>query len=288
MKRVFVLSFIVVALFHLPAYSIDTDPLDFVAGGPGTGVLGLYFGDWNSSQQYFDGSLIGNNSISSNYVVGTYVWFHNVGGRVVGTKIVIPVSNVSVFSQDGGTVSGSGVGDPTLVFPIWLVNKPEKRTYFGVIPRFQLPLGQYDKNNPINPGANRFTFALQPGFTTGLGTKKVSLDLVGDMQFFGKNNDLAGGGSLEQKPLFSMQTHLNYELGPGFTASIGAYKYIGGETKTGEEWNKDRTNTNTVIASLGYWITKQDNFQFQYRADVSPQNGAGFTGIQIRYLHVFF
>ena len=287
MKKIFAL-FIAVALFHLPAYSIDTDPLDFVAGAPGVSVLGLYYGNWYSSQQYFDGSQVGNNSIHSTYAVGNFVRFHNVGGYVLGTKIVIPVSNLNVLSPNGAASSGSGIGDPMLVFPLWLVNKPEKRTYFGIVPYLKLPLGQYDKNR-VSPGENRFALTLQPGFSTGL-TEKLSLDLVGDVQFFGKNNDIAGEDGdleLERKPLFSMQGHLNYELGPGFHLSIGAYKYIGGETKISGVSQSNRTDTNTVIAGFAYWITQRDNISFQYRTDVSAQNGAKFNGLQIRYLHAF-
>lgn len=273
-------------LAYVPARAIDTDPLDFVAPAPGVGVLGLYYGDWAADKQYTKSSQAGSNSVKLNYGVGTLVKFHDVGGYVVGTKLVVPVSDLTVKTPAGATSSGSGYGDPTLVFPVWLVNKPETRTYFAVIPRLQLPLGQYDKNKAINAGANRYTFALQPGYTTGL-TEKLSWDLVGDVQLFGKNNDIAGGGSYEQKALYSLQTHLNYEVSPGLTASIGAYKYVGGETKTRAVSNNDRTNTNTIIGSLGYWVSKVDNLQVQYRTDTSVENGSKFHGAQLRYLHIF-
>lgn len=274
------------ALTQAPAYAIDTDPLDYVAPVPGVSVLGLYYGNWQSDKQYSKGNKVGSNSIDLNYGVATYVKFHDVAGYVVGTKIVVPVSHLDISTLGGAKFSGSGVGDPTFVFPAWFYRNSETRTYFAVTPRIQVPWGKYDKNAAINPGANRYTFVLQPGFTTGL-TEKISWDLVGDAQFFGKNDDIAGGGSLEQKPLYSLQTHLTYSIVPGLEASLGAYKYVGGETKTRGVNNGDRTDTTTAIASLGYWFTRADNFLVQYRKDTSVENGAKFNGLQLRYLHVF-
>lgn len=274
------------AAAQAPAYAIDTDPLDFVAPKAGVSVLGLYYGNWQSDKQYSQGKQVGSNSIDLNYGVATYVKFHEVAGYVVGTKIVVPVSNLEVSPPGGGHVSGSGVGDPTFVFPVWFYSNSVTRTHFGVATRVQVPWGKYDKNAAINPGANRYTFVVQPGFTTGL-TEKLSLDLVGDAQFFGENNDIAGGGSLEQKPLYSLQTHLTYSIVPGLDASIGAYKYVGGETKTRGINNGDRTDTTTAIASLGYWFTGTDNLLVQYRQDTAVENGAKFNGLQLRYLHVF-
>lgn len=269
----------------LPAHAIDTDPLDYVAPKPGVSVLGLYYGDWSSNIQRANGAAAAANTIDLNYGVATFVKFFDLAGYVAGAKIVLPATNLRVTATGGVTSSGSGLGDPTLVFPVWLVNKPESRTYFAVTPRLQLPLGSYDKNK-ISPGANRWTFALQPGFTTGL-SDKWSLDLVGDVQVFGKNDDIVGGGSSKQKALYSLQTHLTYTLHPGLNVSIGAYKYVGGETSTRGVSNKDRVNTTTVIAGFDDWITKSDNLSFQYRTDTSVRNGAEFDGFQFRYLHAF-
>lgn len=285
-KTIPVLAVATAALAQSPAYAIDTDPLDFVAPKAGVSVLGLYYGDWQSDKQYSRGNQVGSNAIDLDYGVATYVKFHDVAGYVVGTKIVIPVSHLEVSTPGGTHFSGSGIGDPTFVFPAWFYSKPETRTHFGIATRIQVPWGKYDKNAAINPGANRYTFVLQPGFTTGL-TEKLSWDLVGDAQFFGKNDDIAGGGSLEQKPLYSLQTHLTYSIVPGLDASIGAYKYVGGETRTRGVNNGDRTDTTTAIASLGYWFTGADNFLVQYRRDTSVENGAKFDGLQLRYLHVF-
>jgi hypothetical protein len=272
-----------------PAHAIDTDPLDFVAPPPGVSVAALYFGDWTSHSQYASGKSTGTASIESRYGVLTAVRFFDAAGLVAGAKVVLPASQISVTTPGTAaagsvTSTGSGVGDPTLVFPVWLYQRPASRTYFAVIPRIQLPLGAYDANRP-SPGAHRFTYALQPGFTTGLG-EKVSLDLVADVQVFG-DNTAAAGGTHAQDPLFSVQSHLTYELAPGLGASVGAYQYLGGRTKTAGVSNHDAAQTTTAIAGLNYWFTKSTSLQFQYRSDVAVENGARFNGFQFRFLSAF-
>lgn len=277
-------AFAALNLTSSPARAIDTDPLDFVAPPPGVSVLALYYGGWKSDRQYSHDAKVAENDIDLNYGVLTSIKFYDVGGYTFGTKIVLPVSDLSVATPSG-TLSGSGFGDPTFVFPFWLVNKPASRTYFGLIPRFQVPLGDYDRNRP-SAGANRYTYALQAGLSTGL-SKDVTLDVVGDVQTFGDNNDILGGGHLEQDALYSLQTHLTYDILPGLSASIGGYWYFGGETKVRGVSNDDRTNTTTIIGSLGYWLSKSDNLLVQYRTDTEVENGAKFQGVQARYLRVF-
>lgn len=271
------------ALAASPARAIDTDPLDFVAPPAGVSVAALYFGDWTSSSQYAKGKSVGDRSIDSRYGVLTLVRFFDVAGLVAGAKVVLPASQTTV-STGTSTVSGSGAGDPTLVLPVWLYQRASSRTYFAVVPRLQLPLGAYHAAR-VSPGSNRFTYALQPGFTTGL-TEKLSLDLVADVQAFGKNTS-AAGGTLEQAPLFSVQTHLTYELAPGLGASVGAYQYLGGRTRTAGVSNHDAVQTTTAIAGLNYWVTKATSLQFQYRSDVAVENGARFNGFQFRFLSAF-
>jgi hypothetical protein len=268
-----------------PALAIDTDPLDFVAPPAGADVAALYYGSWSSARQYAKGSPAGEANVHSNYGVLTYVHFFDVLGTVAGAKVVVPAAHVDVTTPAGATASGAGIGDPTLVFPIWLLARPGSRTYFAIVPRIQLPLGAYDRNR-ISPGAHRFTYALQPGFTTGL-TERLSLDVVGDVQLFGKNGDVAGGGSSSQKPLLSVQGHLTYDVGGGLGASVGGYQYWGGETRTRGVSNSDRVQTTTVVAGLNDWATKSTSLQFQYRTDVAVENGSRFDGFQFRFLSVF-
>lgn len=273
------------ALVVAPAAAIDTDPLDYVAPPAGLSATALYYGDWSSSSQYASGSATSSTHIQSTYGVLTYARFVDVFGFVAGAKVVVPAVSVTTAAPTGGGASGSGIGDPTIVFPVWLYSRPSSRTHFAVTPRIQLPLGAYDKDQ-LSAGENRFTYALQPGFTTGL-TESLSLDVVGDVQLFGRNADIVGGGSATRSPLFSLQTHLTYELSPGFSASVGGYQYWGGATEIRGVSSSRSARTTTAVAGLNYWVTKTTSLQFQYRTDAVVENGPKFDGFQFRFLTVF-
>ena len=276
------LAAIAAAISALSAHAIDTDPYDFGAPAPGVAVAALYHGNIASSSQYSNGVKAGSNNIQASWLSSAFVKFHDVGGHIVGTKLVIPTTSTTVSPNPAGaTASGAGVGDPILVAPVWLSSQGAK-TSIAVIPYLQLPLGGYDKNAAINPGQNRWRFAIQPGISTPL-TDKVTLDVVGDAQLFGKNSDT----NLEQKPLYSLQSHVSYKLASDLALSLGGYKYLGGETKTNGVNANDRTNTTTLIGSLGYWVNASTNLQFQYRKDTAVANGAKFSGVQFRFLHAY-
>lgn len=279
------LAIAVASLAASPAAAIDTDPLDYVAPPAGLSAAALYYGDWSSSRQYAAGSAASSISIRSTYGVLTYVRFFDLLGFVAGAKVVVPAVAVTTASPAGGGASGSGIGDPTLVFPVWLYGRASSRTHFAITPRVQLPLGAYAKDR-LSVGENRFTFALQPGFTTGL-TERLSLDVVGDVQLFGGNDDIVGGGRLTKSPLFSVQTHITYELTPGLSGSIGGYQYWGGATEARGVRTSDPVRTTTVIAGLNYWVTKSTSLQFQYRTDAVVESGPEFDGFQFRFLSVF-
>lgn len=275
--------FALLSISATSAYAIDTDPYDFGAPAAGVAVTAAYYGDISSSSQYSNSTKATANNINAKWLSTAFVKFHDVGGYVVGTKLVLPTTSTTVSPNPvDATVSSSGVGDPILVAPVWLSN-PGAKTSVAVIPYLQLPLGNYDKSaTAISPGQNRWKFAVQPGVSTPL-TDKITLDVVGDVQFFGKNSDT----NLEQKPLFSAQSHVSYKLASDLSVSLGGYKYLGGETKTNGVNGKDRKNTTTLLGSLGYWVNPSTNLQFQYRTDTSVANGAKFSGVQFRFLHAY-
>lgn len=268
-----------------PGFAINTDPFDYVPAPPGTTLAAIYYSNNASSSQYSGGDKIGSNSIKSDVGIARFVHYVDIGGFTVAPQLLIPAVSVTV-NGGGSGLSTSGISDPIVAAPFWFVNRPQERTYFAVTPYVHLPIGSYDRNQTLNPGDNRWKFTIQPGLSIGLGDK-FTFDLIGDVQFFGDNNDIAGGGSLEQKPLYSIQPQISYQLGEGLNISLGGYHYRGGETRLRGADQNDKTQTTTALGTLAYWFTKKDNLQLQYRADTSVENGAKTNGFQLRFLHVF-
>lgn len=264
---------------------INTDPLDYVPAPAGTTLAAIYYQNNHSSSQYANGRQVGQSSIQSDVGIARFVHYTELAGFRIAPQVLLPAVSVEVSGQ-GNTLSTDGISDPILGLPVWLVNRPEQRLYFAVTPYLHLPLGRYNSNRALNPGDNRWKFTLQGGLSVGLG-EKTTLDVIGDAQWFGDNRDIAGGGRLEQKVLYSLQPQLTYQFAPGLTGSLGAYHVWGGASQVRGVDQHDRTRTTTALGTLSYWLGKTDNLQFQYRADTEVKNGAKTNGLQLRFLHVF-
>lgn len=264
---------------------INTDPLDYVPAPAGTTLAAIYYQNNHSSSQYADGRQVAQNSIQADVGIARFVHYTELAGFRIAPQVLLPAVSVEVGGK-GNTVSADGISDPILGLPVWLVNRPEQRLYFAVTPYLHLPLGRYNSNRALNPGDNRWKFTLQGGLSVGLG-EKTTLDVIGDAQWFGDNRDIAGGGHLEQKALYSLQPQLTYQLAPGLTSSLGVYHVWGGASQVRGVDQHDRTRTTTALGTLSYWLGKTDNLQFQYRVDTEVKNGAKTNGLQLRFLHVF-
>lgn len=84
---------------------------------------------------------------------------------------------------------------------------------------------------PLNLGENRWKFVLQGGFVKGV-TPKISIDLVGDVTFYGKNNDFGSSSArLTQSASGQFQAFARYQLKPNLDFRVGGSFVTGGETR---------------------------------------------------------
>ncbi|VFT74956.1 QbdB protein [Klebsiella aerogenes] len=91
-----------------------------------------------------------------------YVHYMDVGGFTVAPQVLLPYGRLYNGSLNGVRLdSASGLGDPILAAPVWLVNNPS--TTFAIVPYLYLPAGSYDAGRTLNVGENRWKFDLQLG-----------------------------------------------------------------------------------------------------------------------------
>jgi len=216
------------------------------------------------------------------------VHFMEIGGIIVDPQFLLPFGNLKGKDDMSALGSGSGIGDLMLVATAWLVNDPKAKTYFGISPYLYLPTGTYDRNEALNLGENRWKFALQGGYITPL-SDSVSLDLIGDVMVFGKNDDFgAASQTLEQKPLYQGQTFLRYHVSPTFTLSAGLSYTAGGETEVNGVSRNDRISTSKYSLGGSYFIGPKTQVLATYGRDLNVDEGLKETGrINMRILQMF-
>lgn len=227
--------------------------------------------------------------------------------RLFGTTARIDVTVPVQHGQWDGLVDSvptsatrDGLGDPILRFSANLTGAPALQgkefmehkqehavnTAIGAALEVRLPLGDYEEDKLINLGQNRFVAAPQIGV---LHTRRDwSFELTGSTYFYTDNDEFFNGNSLEQSPLFALQTHLVKTFDAGYWLSVGAAYGWGGEsTINGVE--KDDEKANLLFGgSIGFRIGETQSVKLAYirgdaLEDIGSDTDSVLLGWSIRF-----
>jgi hypothetical protein len=276
------------ALMSLPAQAIDVDAGDYTALPPGTNLFLLYGQHATRDKLYADGDRVGiNPKLDSTVGILRGVHFMDIGGYIVDPQFLLPFGKLDAGRDISALGSNTGVADLILAATVWF-NKADSKTHFGITPFLFVPIGQYDNNEPLNLGENRWKFALQAGYITPV-TDKLTLDLVGDFTIHGKNNDFGpGSDELKQKVLFQFQGFLRYHLSPATDLRLGLSHVTGGETEVNGVDQDNRLSTSKFNIGASHFIGPKTQLLATYGRDLSVRNGFKEDGrFNFRILQIF-
>ena len=134
-------------------------------------------------------------------------------------------------------------GDVILASTFWLINEPEKKRWFGITPFLWLPVGNYNRNQVLNTGENRWKGALQLGYIQHF-ADRWALDLYGDTTFYGDNDSFGRDRStLRQDNSYQFQTWLRYYITPAWNVAPGYSGTWGGKVEVGGNQNFNLLST---------------------------------------------
>ena len=112
--------------------------------------------------------------------------------------------------------SASGFGDPKVALSMNLIGAPAvdaedfssytPGTTFGVSLRASIPLGEYDEDELLNLGSNRWTFKARAGVSHPV--DEWTLEGYVSVWLFTENPEFVGGNTLEQRPFLGVTTHV--------------------------------------------------------------------------------
>lgn len=284
-----VAALLAVAFASCPTPALDADAGDYTALPAGTNLALVYFQHATRDEFYVNGNKApGRNRLDSDVGILRGVHFMDLGGYIVDPQFVLPFGKLKAKDDLSALGDTSGVGDLILGATLWLVNKPTTNTYFGVTPWLYAPTGSYDKNRALNLGENRWRYVLQAGFITGL-TDKLLLDLIGDVTWFGRNDDFGPtGATLKQRAMYEFQAYLRYQLTPTWDVRMGALHYSGGETEVNGVMQNDRTRTTKFTIGSAVFVTPKIQLIANYGQDGSVRNGLRENNrLNLRFLTVF-
>ncbi|MCT9828210.1 transporter [Pseudomonas veronii] len=253
----------------------DSQAHDFVPAPAGT-QIGLLYYLGSTSDTYIDGHghKVDDSSLDTNVGLLRYVYYFDIAGMRADVNVLQPfgsLNNMRVGGSDIDTKDFS-IGDVTLVGTLWPLNDPEHERYFAIATYLTLPTGNYSASEP-GLGSNRWSLSIQPGYLFKI-APQWSVDLVGDVTFYGDNNDGPGGADLEKDPSFTMLGWLNYEASAktmfslGFTTTRGGEESVKGvdgsdvkSTTIRAEWSQMLSPTTQFLMEIGHDVDAENTFK---------------------------
>lgn len=266
-------------LFFQSAQAVDLDSLDLVPAPAGTDAFLSYFTyAHRDTYKPVDGNYIKDDTrLNSMIGIFRYVHYMDVGGFTLAPQVLLPYGRLYDGKLAGTELSStSGLGDPILTAPLWLVNNSTSGTTFAIVPYLYLPMGNYDAGETLNIGENRWKFDLQVGGTQRLGDNFIAQASF-DTTWYGDNDDAVsrGNGTLSQDNSYQAQLWLSY-IPPQektWTFAVGYAKNWGGAQYLDGSANGAATRSQQVRLQTAKFVRPDLQVQWLVQRDISVDGG---------------
>ena len=286
------LSLLLLLLFPLLASGQDLEPRTYTNLPMGQQFLGVGYGYSEGDLNPAPGVPIENAELTVKATVAAYVRSLNLWGRA-GKLNLAAVR--TCFEGDavlrGELVRGDrcGAGDPSMRLSYLFYGAPAMSLQefvknppgfvAGGSLRIRAPLGQYNNENLVNHGANRWEFKPELGMSNRWG--RWSADGAISAAFFTDNDKFAGQNRLEQDPLYQVQGHLIYHLGRNRRISVNGNYFWGGRTKRNGDRQDDRQENSRIGVTMAWPINAQHSLKFYASRGVVTRIGNDFDTVGV-------
>lgn len=171
--------------------------------------------------------------VTSPFLLYSFPWRKKYAGISVNT----PFARIEAAN---GTLKTSGFTDPSIAFHTNLRGLPAltpseqakyvPKTIVSLHLTVNIPIGKYDKNRLVNPGANRWAITPLVNLNIPVRNAKAWIEFYASGKFFTDNNTFQVNKKLSQKPLGILTGHFSHDIGKRYWVSVGAHYDNGGRT----------------------------------------------------------
>jgi len=202
--------------------------------------------------------------------------------RPVMAAVLIPMGRLTGDVTAGVQTikqSTSGFGDPTVELDINLIgpkvqrNIPDALRYepgfsLDVLADLAIPIGEYDSDQPLNIGQNRWYGRIGAPIVWQLGSwvpgRRTTLEFLPALWLFGDNNDYVGQ-TMETDPLLEIDAHLTRDFTEHLWGSVDAVLFNGGKATIGGVEGSKLDNYGFGF-TLGYQLNDNLGLTFSYKS----------------------
>ncbi len=223
--------------------------------------------------------------IDANVLIAGYAKMLPLFDRTLTLAVLEPMGRISSDSTIAGRTSpqdANGFGDPMVEMDYNLIGPKAIRTIPDMLryePKFSLdvlvdvafPIGDYDDDEPLNLGQNRWYGRVGAPIIQQIGPwvpgRRTTLEAVPSVWFFSDNNDYLGD-TLSTDPIFQLEAHLTRDLTEQLWGSLDSTWVTGGKSSIDGD-SGDSLNNLGVGFTLGYHITDNLSLTAGYMATVN-------------------
>jgi hypothetical protein len=259
-------ALLVVLALRGAASAQDLEPRRWTHLPVGTNVVGVAYA-YTRGEIFFDPLLeIQDGSVESHLAAASFVHAFDLFGATGRLDVIAPWQHAhweGLLSGAPASRTKEGFDDPWVRLSVGFAGAPALRgrefvehqrahavrTVVGAALGVRLPLGEYDPERLLNIGQNRFTFVPQLGAVHTRGA--WSFELTGSAFLYTKNDDFFGGSTLEQDPLWLLQTHVVHSFANHWWLAGGAGYGHGGASEVNGVTKDDERSNLLVGASVG-------------------------------------
>jgi hypothetical protein len=229
-------------------------------------------------------------SFDATMAIAGYAHTFSLFDRSAMAAILVPMGRVSgdvtvasrTFNQ-----SASGFGDPMFELNINVLgpkaqkNIPDAMRYepgfsVDVLADLAVPIGEYNSNQPLNLGQNRWYGRVGMPVVWQLGDwvpgRRTTLEFLPAVWLFGNNTDYVGQ-TLKTDPMFQLDAHVSRDFTEQLWGSLDLVWYNGGKA-TVNGVAGEKLNNVGVGFTLGYQVNTNLALTFGYKSTIND-NGPG-------------
>lgn len=226
--------------------------------------------------------------VEANVLVAGYAKMLPLFDRTVTLAVLEPMGRISGETSVAGLSydqSATGFGDPLFEAGINLIGPKALRTIpdllryepklsLDVIVDLAVPIGEYDDDQPLNLGQNRWYGRVGAPLVWQLGAwvpgRRTTLELLPSVWFFSDNDDYVGH-TLSTDPMFQVEAHLTRDFTEHFWGSLDT-TYLAGGRSSVDDNRGEALNNLGVGFTLGYQINDNISLTAGYMATVNDRD----------------
>ena len=148
-----------------------------------------------------------------------------------------------------------------------------------------MPFGQYSSDRLINIGSDRWAFKPEMGLVHIFG--RWTVETFGGVWLFTKNEKIYRGSVRTQKPIGSVQLHVQYAIRPRLLLSGNVNAYSGGRTTVNGRQNLDLQRNSRVGVTMTRPLSGGRTLRVAVSRGAYTTIGADFTSVSVAFQRVW-